>query len=289
MLGKSASRPLERFTIDSLVGTDGEIRVMRPDLRNVDVHWHDFYELVYVVGGVGQHVVNGVREAIHAGSVFLLTPTDFHAINTVGDQSLSCYNVVIDVQLVDGLLNDVDPDYSGGVPFAVDGWEDAESDFRRLWRESQHPTLGSAELMKSSLACILIELARLRRPSPGLPAPIQIDVGAELRRAIVFVDRHFREQLTLADVAAVAHLSPNYFSEKFREVTGSSFQVYLQERRLRFAHALLGSTALGVTQVCHAAGFNSPSHFGRAYRRRFGESPSAHPSRPQRRSSGHAR
>jgi transcriptional regulator GlxA family with amidase domain len=96
----------------------------------------------------------------------------------------------------------------------------------------------------------------------------------DLRRAVLFVDRHFREQITLADAAAQAHLSPNWFSERFREHTGTSFQSYLQERRLRFARSLLAATSLAVTEVCHAAGFGNLSHFGRAYRRRYGAPPS---------------
>jgi transcriptional regulator GlxA family with amidase domain len=91
---------------------------------------------------------------------------------------------------------------------------------------------------------------------------------------VSYVDRHFREPLTLADAAAQAHLSANYFSERFRQYTGTSFQTYLQERRLRFARSLLASTSLPVTEVCHAAGFHNLSHFGRAYRQRYGVSPS---------------
>ncbi len=56
--------------------------------------------------------------------------------------------------------------------------------------------------------------------------------------------------------------------------TGTSFQTYLQDRRLRFAHSLLTATALAVTEVCHAAGFNNLSHFGRVYRRHYGTPPS---------------
>jgi AraC-like DNA-binding protein len=92
---------------------------------------------------------------------------------------------------------------------------------------------------------------------------------------VLYVDRHFREPISLAAAAARAHLSPNYFSERFRDFTGQPFQVYLQERRLRVARSLLASTKLSVTEVCHAAGFNSLSHFGRAFRRRYGVPPSA--------------
>lgn len=82
------------------------------------------------------------------------------------------------------------------------------------------------------------------------------------------------EPLTLAGVAAEACLSPHYFSERFCAATGTPFQSYLQDLRLRFARSLLTATGLGVTEVCHAAGFNSLSHFGRTYRRRYGEASS---------------
>ncbi|HYO32122.1 MAG TPA: AraC family transcriptional regulator [Nocardioidaceae bacterium] len=261
--------------MDALASEDAEIRVMRQELQSIAVHWHDFYELVYVVDGSAEHVVNGVAEPVRPGSVFLLTPTDFHALQAIGDRPLTCYNVVIDVRVADRLLDEVLPGARGWPPCAVDGWADARSDFERLWRESQSAEPGAVALIESVVACALIELGRSWQGQKGfVPEPLS-DVAADLRRAVMFVDRNFREPLALADVAAQAHLSPNYFSERFRQATGSSFQAYLQARRLRFARSLLASTDLGVTEVCHAAGFQSPSHFGRAYRRRYGEPPSA--------------
>ncbi len=129
-------------------------------------------------------------------------------------------------------------------------------------------------MMHAVLDCIVVELGR---QSPAglrsgqawgheLEAP-------DIKRAVLYVDRHFRSPLTLAGVAAQAHLSPNYFSERFRAFTGTSFQRYLRQRRLRFARSLLASTSLGITEICHASGFNSLSHFGRAYRDWYGETP----------------
>ena len=53
------------------------------------------------------------------------------------------------------------------------------------------------------------------------------------------------------------------------------FQAYLLQRPLRFARSLLVSTDVTVTEACHAAGFGNVSHFGRAYRSRYGHAPSA--------------
>jgi AraC-like DNA-binding protein len=268
--------PLERYSVDGLLARDAAVRVMRPELRHVDVHWHDFYELVFVTGGAAQHVLNGVPYPLEAGSAFLLTPTDFHEIVVPEPRRLSCYNIVIDARVAERRLDDLLPTRTGWPPAVVSRFDEAEPYFRRLWDESQTARPGSATVMESLLTCILVELLRRRDPDETAREQQHL-TGAqgELRRAVLYVDRHFREPLGLADVAAQAHLSPNYFSERFRELTGTPFQTYLQQRRLRFARSLLLSTGLGVTQVCHAAGFNSPSHFGRAYRRMYGEAPSA--------------
>jgi AraC-like DNA-binding protein/mannose-6-phosphate isomerase-like protein (cupin superfamily) len=273
---RAANEPVERYSVDGLLERDAEIRVMRPELGPVAVHWHDFYELGFVIAGTARHILNGEERFVRPGSVFLLTPTDFHELVPTSGTSLTCYNVVIDAAVAERQLDELVPSRAGWPPAEVERFYEAEPDFRRLWDESSAGRPGSPALMEAVLRCIVIELVRRRGPSSLSPEHERLSgAQAEIRRAVLYVDRHFREPLTLASVAAQAHLSPNYFSERFRESTGTAFQAYLQHRRLRFARSLLASTNLGVTEVCHAAGFNSPSYFGRAYRRRYGEAPSA--------------
>ncbi|WP_082593398.1 AraC family transcriptional regulator [Paenibacillus sp. Soil766] len=52
------------------------------------------------------------------------------------------------------------------------------------------------------------------------------------------MQHHFREKLTLHEVAARVNLSPNYFSEQFRKETGITFQSYMLEIRLDYARSL---------------------------------------------------
>ncbi|WP_028611604.1 helix-turn-helix transcriptional regulator [Paenibacillus harenae] len=94
-----------------------------------------------------------------------------------------------------------------------------------------------------------------------------------IRNALLYIQHHFREPLSLANAADYAGLSANYFSECFRRQVGISFQDYLNESRLQFASALLRSSELPVTEVCFAAGFNTISHFDRIFKRKFGCSP----------------
>lgn len=264
---------VERFSTESLLVPDSGARVMRPRLHAVDVHWHDYYELCLVVSGEAEHVVNGVARPIGRGSAFLLSPADFHAIRSIGPEPLGCYNAVIEPGLMEGQLAGLEPPSVGDFPWHTDDFLAAEADLCRLQTEFEEPRLGSARLVEALVGCLVVELAR-RHPVEAAVTGHGPGADDELRSAVRYVDRHFREPISLADAARLAHLSPNYFSERFREYTGSSFQLYLQERRLRFARSLLASTSLSVTEVCHAAGFNTLSHFGRAFRRRYGTAPS---------------
>jgi AraC-like DNA-binding protein len=275
------SHPIERYTVDDLLARRSEIRVMTPRLGPVSVHWHDFYELCYVVDGSARHVVNGVESRVRPGSAFLLSPVDFHEIVPERGE-LTCYNLVIGPAVMERQLDALVAPGADWAPWSTDDVADLEPDFDRLAAEGRSSAPGRAVAMDGLLTWVIVELAR--RSGALDPSADASAAGArgrsagargDVRRAIAFVERHFREPITLADAASVAHLSPNYFSELFREVAGLPFQAYLQSRRLQFGRSLLASTDLGVSDACHASGFNSLSHFGRAYRRRYGESPSA--------------
>jgi AraC-like DNA-binding protein/mannose-6-phosphate isomerase-like protein (cupin superfamily) len=273
---------IERFGIDELVAADADpgsadrrrrFAVQVPELSSVDVHWHDYYELGFVLDGQATHAVNGVERPLAPGSVFLLSPADFHSIEATGPSPLVMVNAVLQPELVERTLESVrtgDP----RLPWSVAELPATGYDVRRVRAEVVRRPPGWEVLVESALTAAVVELARVCDYDDETVGVRGQEASAHLRRAVRYVEQHFREPLTLAQVAAVAHLSPNWFSQQFRRTTGDSFQSYLKRRRLQFARALLGSTELGVTEVAHAAGFNDLSYFGRAYRRQYGVPPS---------------
>ena len=260
--------------------TTSPVRIDRYTIRqHLDVHWHEFYEVSFVLSGAGVHLLNGVAHPLRPGSVYLLTPADFHAITPHPGEAIDLYNAIFPDQ---ALRPDV---YSILFGEAVDhlaalAGPDAEAmhaEFRRIWSEAREPRRGSDIVIRGALERILIDLARRGDAAPSAPARD----GAtgyqhqheQVRRALVYIHHHFREPLGLGDVAQYAGLSPHYFSARFHQATGSSFQGYLQELRLRFALSLLTVSALPVTDICYASGFNTLSHFDRTFKARFGRSP----------------
>jgi AraC-like DNA-binding protein len=275
---------IERFGLEELIAADPERRapgapasfaVQVPELRDVGVHWHDYYELGHVLDGEATHVVNGVPHAVAPGSTFLLSPADFHSFEPAGDRPVRMLNAVVHPELVERTLEAVLPDDDLDLPWTVAASPDLADAVRRVCDEVEERARGWEVIVESSIRSLLVTLARASAGS--VPAPegtAGAGPSAHVRRALRYVERHFREPLTLTQVASVAHLSPHWFSEQFRRATGDSFQSYLKRRRLQFARALLESTDLGVTEVGRAAGFADPSYFARAYRSHYGGPPS---------------
>jgi AraC family transcriptional regulator len=98
---------------------------------------------------------------------------------------------------------------------------------------------------------------------------------AALRSVTDYVGDNLPRDLSLAELAAVANLSPYHFARTFKRSTGLSPHQYVLHRRVERAKELLKGTDLPVGIVALRAGFASPSHFSQQFKRIVGTPPSA--------------
>lgn len=94
-----------------------------------------------------------------------------------------------------------------------------------------------------------------------------------MTRARAFIGLHAHDDLRLAQVAGVANMSANYFSEKFKESTGINFVEYVARTRVEEARSLLLDPHRRITEVAFDVGFQSLSQFNRSFREHCGQSP----------------
>jgi AraC-like DNA-binding protein len=98
----------------------------------------------------------------------------------------------------------------------------------------------------------------------------------QLTRARDLADTGYADGLTVADLAAAAHLSPAHFSREFRRAFGESPHAYLLTRRLERAAALLRSTDWSVADICMRVGLTSVGSFTTRFSRAYGMTPTAY-------------
>jgi AraC-like DNA-binding protein len=98
----------------------------------------------------------------------------------------------------------------------------------------------------------------------------------EIWKARNFIHQHSDEELSLTQVAQAVNISPNYLSEKFRQVTGVNFVSYIARTRYEKARSLLHDLDLRVSEIAFAVGFQSLSQFNRVFKKLSGKSPTAY-------------
>jgi len=91
-------------------------------------------------------------------------------------------------------------------------------------------------------------------------------LNTRLERVVEHLEKQWREEIPLAEAAAVAGLTPSAFSRFFRKMTRQTFTGYRNACRIRNACRLLDETDLSITDVAFQCGFGNLSNFNRRFR-----------------------
>jgi AraC-like DNA-binding protein len=122
-------------------------------------------------------------------------------------------------------------------------------------------------LIASLIACLMSP----RRPveqAKGALAPWQV------RRVTQHLQDRLPERVDLAELAALAGLSPAHFSRAFKLATGLAPYKWQLDARVRRAQHLLGTGRQSLDDIAEACGFADGSHFARTFKRFSGLTPS---------------
>jgi AraC family transcriptional regulator len=96
-----------------------------------------------------------------------------------------------------------------------------------------------------------------------------------VQKALWFIESHFADDITLADIADAGGVSRHHMVRAFGATTGRSVMRYLRGRRLSEAARSLATGAPDILAVALEAGYGSHEAFTRAFRDAFGLTPEA--------------
>lgn len=94
-----------------------------------------------------------------------------------------------------------------------------------------------------------------------------------IRDAIAYLQKHFREKITLGMVAQAVSFNPEYFSRLFARETGMNFSAFLNSLRMDQAVDLLEHSDKKVYEIAEEVGYSSLSYFSTAFKKSFGQTP----------------
>lgn len=101
-----------------------------------------------------------------------------------------------------------------------------------------------------------------------------LKVNLKINLAIDYINQHYKEAISLEEVAQAVDLTPPYFSRAFSESLGKSFVQYVTQLRMERAKQLLQNPMLKLYEIADTVGYPEYPHFSRAFKKFTGVSPS---------------
>ncbi len=249
-----------RLESSAYIGKDKHIAIKKRYAKTFPLHAHEYFEVEIILDGIGYQIINGKKYPLNRGSVSILSPSDFHQVVAETDTSLMAWNIAFDESVIS--------------PSRLESIFLQGGGFTRILDEITLMKIDTvSELLMQEAkenGCIkplieyLLTLIMNRTETNDDVTPI--------RRAILYIETHFRENPTLKDAAQVACLTPVYFGNLFKQVTGETYINYLNARKVNCAAMLLES-GLSVSEACFSSGFGSLSGFLHTFKQKKGISP----------------
>ena len=231
-------------------------------------HTHNHLELFYIVGGKGQFLIQDQLYPVDANNLVVINPNVIHTEVSLNAQPLEY--IVLGIEGIELQTRDT----ANGQFSILDHFESVEisSCLRNILRETELKNTGYEDVCQAYMEILLIRL--MRNIALAIPSEPQ-SVSANRQCAAIrrYIDLHFKEALTLEQLAEESHMSKYYLSHTFKREYGVSPINYMISRRIEESKYLLVETDLSLSQIAQLLGFSSLSYFSQVFHRTQGISP----------------
>jgi AraC family transcriptional regulator len=139
--------------------------------------------------------------------------------------------------------------------------------YSRLYVES-FATVLLSEIMN----CQAVDLTPRRRTERHRPAKGGL-ASWQSKAVCDYIEANLHQDISLAELAAIARLSPYHFCRAFKESIGEPPHRYQMNRRIAHAKTLLAKRSLSVSDVAATVGYGSLSRFSALFRQTTGHTP----------------
>ena len=96
-----------------------------------------------------------------------------------------------------------------------------------------------------------------------------------VKNVISYIQLKYSENVKIETIALSLGLNRSYLTRLFKEATGYSLQEYLLTYRMKMAIKMLSENVLSVSEIAEAVGYGDTFTFSKAFKRHFGQAPSA--------------
>lgn len=121
-------------------------------------------------------------------------------------------------------------------------------------------------MLKNMLQNLVLTIYQLKLPLKGDGIHLT-RFNTQIYEAMLYIEQHLAEDLSLNTVAGSVSLSPSHFSRLFKNSVGCSFSEYVTNTRLQYAKVLLANENLSIGEIAERTGFNNSNYFSTIFKK----------------------
>lgn len=250
---------------------------------SVPMHWHEEFEIDYILEGEGQiHMENGIFQA-KKGDLFLIPPNTLHAAFCPVGKVLHYEAFVFHHGLLGSSSKDrssvacIYPMINGRLRPAphIENLPGKHPDMYHCIQEVLTCAMEDQPLSDLLLKSGLLHFFYLLEKEPSfLNSELSDDNSSDLiRPALVYMEEHFRENITIETLAECCSISPSYFMSCFKKTAGTGAIEHLTQLRIMKVCEELLTSPETISEIAFHNGFDNLSNFNRQFQKHVGSTP----------------
>lgn len=253
------------------------------EFMNVPMHWHNEFELNYILRGRGEFICDNRRFEAGEGDILILPPNMLHAAYPYRDSELIYHALVFNPIMLGANSNDrcssecIRPVINGTrkldvyIPREAGDYPGIKEAVSRIFSCAHSNQARMDLLLKSELLRLFWLLEgdedRIYRQDNG------ISYSGIVRPALEYMAENFREDITIGQLAELVHLSKSHFMNCFKKAVGIGAIEHLTQLRINAACEALTATEKKIAEIAFDCGYNNLSNFNRHFLNMVGCTP----------------
>lgn len=238
-------------------------------------HWHEDIEFIYIVDGKMDYYVNGKSIPLTQGQLIVVNSGRLHYGYSDHEDECQYYCVLMHPSLITAnkklyekyispITAAQEPDYFLFEP------NDSITEMILQIYKTKTGSSPSYELEAINLFQTLwIQLYQRTQPHRHAKDANNDPDLATQREMVSFIYQNYSNPITLEDIAASGQVCRSKCCKIFKKYMGQSPMDFVNSYRLECSQQLLENTALSITDICLACGFNHQSYFTKQFRLKY--------------------
>ena len=239
-------------------------------------HWHNEFEINYVVSGSILYHREENKIIGHEGDIFLNPPNSIHSIFTHSTKKDTVYYTLVfkDSLLYSSAkeqlyidffrhLNNHSATVSSPIRKDHPYYEEIRTSVENIFSRKDQEDFTTMLLIKSELLRIMWYL--WENGDIQLTNSNKTTQHDDVATILEYISHHYTENLSLPMLSTLVYISPTTLATKFKKEVGCSIITYVNQLRIQKACRMLCENQKKIIEISEECGFNSLSNFEKQF------------------------